>query len=202
MRKLLFLCAFLAMGTALWAQDSEKTLVKTLNPDQAPNVHIDIRNEGMESEPWDEGTIRVQLEIEANVPAAILSQLVKAGRYSLDGGKDGEVYIVSAPNLEKTITIGGKDLEEKITIKVQTPGYFALNDQGMLSKDINTDVIAARAENAEQAAEMLKKMKQIREDMDFEVSIKSTSRYKGAVDLSQYKMMIDGKEVTADNIAF
>lgn len=202
MRQLFFLCAFFAMGTSLWAQESDKTLVKTLNPDEAPNVHINIKNEGMESAPWDEGTIRVQLEIEANVPEAILGQLVKAGRYSLDGNKDGEIYIVSAPNLEKSITIGGKDLEEKITIQVQTPGYFALNNQGMLSKEINDEVIAARSNSAEEAAEMLKKMKAIKEDMDIEVSVKSTSRYKGDIDLSKYKMVIDGKEVTADQIAF
>lgn len=190
------------MGTALWAQESDKTLVKTLNPDEAPNVHINIRNEGMESNPWDEGTIRVQLEIEANVPEAILAQLVKAGRYSLDGGKDGEIYIVSAPNLEKTITIGGKDLEEKITIKVQTPGYFALSDQGMLSKEINEEVIAARSNNAEEAAKMLKKMKSIQEDVDIEVMVKSTSKYKKAIDLSTFKIMVDGEEMTVDQLKF
>lgn len=201
MRQLFFLCAFLAMGTALLAQ-GDKTLVKTLNPDEAPNVHINIRNQGMESESWDEGTIRVQLEIEANVPEAILAQLVKAGRYSLDGGKDGEIYIVSAPNLEKSITIGGKDLEEKITIKVQTPGYFALNDKGMLSKEINEEVIAARSNNAEDAAALLKKMKSIREDMDIEVSVKSTSKYKKAIDLSTFKIMVEGEEMTVDQLKF
>ncbi|MFK7799628.1 MAG: hypothetical protein AB8E82_19400 [Aureispira sp.] len=202
MRQLFFLCAFFAMGTSLWAQDSEKTLVKTLNPDQAPNVHIDVRNESMASEQWDEGTIRVQLEIEANVPEAILAQLVKAGRYSLDGNKDGEIYIVSAPNLDKSITIGGKDLEEKITVKVQTPGYFVLNDQGMLSKDIDETVIAARSNNEAEAAKMLKKLKSIQEDVDIEVMIKSTSRYKKPIDLSKFKIKVDGEEMTVDQLKF
>lgn len=202
MRQLFFLCAFWAMGTTLWAQDSDKTLVKTLNPDEAPNVHINIRNTGMESAPWDKPTIRVQLEIEANVPEAILGQLVKAGRYSLNGGKDGEIYIVSAPNLDKSITIGGKDLEEKITIKVQTPGYFALNEQGMLSKEINEEVIAARSNNAEDAAKMLKKMKAIQEDMNIEVMVKSTSRYKKKIDLSTFKITVEGKEIPVDQLKF
>jgi hypothetical protein len=202
MRQLFFLFTFLAMGTSLWAQDSEKTLVKTLNPDQASNIHINVRNQGMESEQWDEGTVRVQLEVEANVPEAILAQLVKAGRYSLDGNKDAETYIVSAPNLEKTITIGGKDLEEKITVKVQTPGYFALNDQGMLSKEIDETVIAARSNNAEEAAKMLKKMKQIKEDVDIEVMVKSTSRYNKPIDLSKFKIKVDGEEMTVDQLKF
>jgi hypothetical protein len=176
--------------------------VKTLNPDNCPNVQIDIKNKGIESAPWDEGTIRVELVIKANVPDAILAQLVKAGRYSIGGGKEGETYIVSAPNLAKTITIGGKDLEEEISIIVQTPGYFALNDAGVLSKDINEETIAARSDNPEEAAEMIKKIRAIKEDLNMEIKVISTSKYKGEVDLSKYKMVIDGKEVTADQIAF
>lgn len=197
-----FLFALLLTTSTIFAQESDKTLVKTLNPDNCPNVQIDIKNKGIESAPWDEGTIRVELEIKANVPDAILAQLVKAGRYSIGGGKDGETYIVSAPNLAKSITIGGKDLEEEINIVVKTPGYFALNDAGVLSKNIDENTIAARSENAEEAAEMIKKMKGIKEELNMEVKIVSTSKYKGEVDLSKYKMVIDGKEVTADQIAF
>ena len=202
MKTFSFLLALLFISSISFAQESDKTLVKTLNPEECPNVKIDIKNKDMVSEPWDEGTIRIELEITANIPTAVLSQLVKAGRYSLSGGKDGETYIVSAPNLAKSIIIGGKDLEEEIKIKVQTPGYFALNDAGMLSKDINTETIAARSENAEEAAAMIKKMKSIREDLNFHVNVVSTSKYTGEVDLSAYKLVIDGQEVTADNISF
>lgn len=202
MKVLSFFAAFLFLSSVSFAQESDKTLVKTMNPLECPNVQIDIKNKGMESEPWDEGTIRVQLEVKANIPEAVLGQLVKAGRYSIDGGKDGETYIVSAPNLEKAITIGGKDLEETITIKVQTPGYFALNDAGMLSKAINEETIAARSNNAKEAAEMIKKMKAIKEDVNMHLKVVSTSKYKGEVDLSKYKLMIDGKEITADQIKF
>lgn len=202
MRNVFVLLLGLCLAFSLQAQESEKTLVKTLNPEEAANVHIDIKNKGMESNPWDEGTIRIQLAVEANVPEAILTQLVKAGRYSLDGNKDGEIYIVSAPNLDKAITIGGKDLEEKITVVVQTPGYFALNDAGMLSKDINGDVIAARANNEAAAKAMLKKMRAIRENVEWDVQIKSTLRKQPDLDLSKVKMTIDGKEVTADELSF
>jgi len=197
-----FLFALLLTTSTVFAQESDKTLVKTLNPDNCPNVQIDIKNKGIESAPWDEGNIRVELVIKANVPEAILAQLVKAGRYSIGGEKEGETYIVSAPNLAKSITIGGKDLEEEITIIVQTPGYFALNDAGVLSKDIDVETIAARSENAEEAAEMIKKMRAIKEDLNMEIKVISTSKYKGEVDLSKYKMVIDGKEVTADQIEF
>jgi hypothetical protein len=202
MKVFYFLFALLFTTSTVFAQESDKVLVKTLNPDNCPNVQIDIKNKGIESAPWDEGTIRVELEIKANVPDAILAQLVKAGRYSIGGIKDGETYIVSAENLGKTITIGGKDLEEEITIVVKTPGYFALNDAGILSKNIDAETIAARSDNPEEAAKMIKKMQAIQEDLNMEVKIISTSKYKGEVDLSKYKMVIDGKEVTADQIAF
>lgn len=190
-----FLAALFLISSSVFAQESDKTLVKTLNPEECPNVQIDIKNKGMSAEPWDEGTIRVQLEVKANIPSAVLAQLVKAGRYSIDGSKDGETYIVSAPNLEKSITIGGKDLEEEIKITVQTPGYFALND-GVLSKDINVEELAARGEAD------LEKMKRIKEDVNMLINVVSTSKYKGEVDLSKYKLVVDGKEITADQLMF
>lgn len=203
MRNAIVLLVGLFFATILHAQvDSEKTLVKTLNPDEAPNVHIDIKNKGMESAPWDEGTIRIQLSIEANVPEAILTQLVKAGRYSLDGNKDGEIYIVSAPNLEKSITIGGKALEENITITVQTPGYFALNDAGMLSKDINEEVIAGRTLTEAEATAMIKKMRAIKEDVQWDIQVTSTMTKQPNIDLSTVKIMVDGEEVNLEELSF
>jgi hypothetical protein len=190
------------VGTVTFAQDSDKTLVKSLNPEECPNVKIDIKNKAINANPWDEGTIRVELEIKANVPEAILNQLVKAGRYTIEGEKDGETYIVKAGNLGKSITIGGKDLEEEITISVKTPGYFAMADNGVLSKDINDAVIAARSDNPEEAARVLKNMKKIKENVNMHLNVVSTSKYKGEVDLSKYKLVIDGVETTADQIKF
>lgn len=197
-----FLLALLMVGTVSFAQESDKTLVKSLNPEECPNVKIDIKNKAINSNPWDEGTIRVELEIKANVPEAILNQLVKAGRYTIEGEKDGETYIVKAGNLGKSITIGGKDLEEEIIIQVKTPGYFAMSDNGVLSKDINEEVIAARSDNPEEAARVLANMKKIKEDVKMHLNVVSTSNYKGEVDLSKFKLVIDGVETTADQIKF
>lgn len=202
MKAFSFLLALLLAGNFAIAQESDKTLVKSLNPEECPNVKIDIKNKAINAAPWDEGTIRVELEIKANVPEAVLSQLVKAGRYTIEGEKDGETYIVKAGNLDKVISIGGKDLEEEITITIKTPGYFAMNDAGVLSKDINVDVIAARAENAEEAARVLENMKKIKEDVNIQLNVVSTSRYKGEVDLSKFKMVVDGEEITADQLKF
>lgn len=198
---LVFCLVFTSTTLSAQIHESNKTLVKTLNPKECPNIKIDIRNQNLSTSIWDEGTIRLQLEVQANVPLAVLQQLVKAGRYSLDGGKDGETFIVIAPNLEKAIRIGGKDLEEVIQIKVQTPGYFVMNDN-ILSKDIDASTIAARSNNAEEAAAMIRKMKAIKQNVVLETTIRSTSAYKGKVDLSVYTLVIDGKELSADQISF
>ena len=141
------------------------------------------------------------MDVQANVPLAVLQQLVKAGRYSLDGGKDGETYIVVAPNLEKSIRIGGKDLEEIIQIKVQTPGYFELYDN-ILSKDIDESTIAARSSSAEEASALFRKMKAIKQNIVLHTTIRSSSSYKEPIDLSSFKLLIDGVEVRADQITF
>lgn len=204
MKQLTLLFAFLLVNTFAFAQTtSDKTLVKTLNAQECPNVKIDIKNKGIESKSWDEGTVRVELEVKANIPDAVLAQLIKAGRYTIEGGKDekGETFIVFAPNLEKSIMVGGKDLEEVITITVQTPGYFAMND-GLLSKDIDETAVAARSENAEEAAATIKKMKAIKENLDMQVNVVSTSKYKGKVDLATYEIVVDGQKTTADKISF
>ncbi|MCH2022577.1 MAG: hypothetical protein MK207_08880 [Saprospiraceae bacterium] len=194
---------FFVLTNVLFSQEleSNKSLVKTLNPEQCPNIKIDIKNNNLDVDIWDAGTIRLQLDITANIPLAVLDQLIKAGRYSLDGGKDGEVYIVTAPNLYKEILVGGKEIEEAINIKVLTPGYFELEGD-MLSRDIDETSIAGRSNNAEVVAALIMKMKAITENLTLHVNINSSSNYNGAVDLSKYKLVIDGKEITADQISF
>lgn len=203
MKWITFLLSLLFSYASMSAQvhDSNKSLIKTLDPKECPNIKIDIRNQNLSTAIWDEGTIRLQLDVQANVPLAVLQQLVKAGRYSLDGGKDGETYIVVAPNLEKSIRIGGKDLEEIIQIKVQTPGYFVMHDN-ILSKDIDESTIAARSNNAEEAAALLRKMKAIKQNVVLHTTIRSSSSYKESIDLSSFKLLIDGVEVRADQITF
>lgn len=199
MKALSFLLICVLMSTLTFAQETEsdKTLVKTLNPEGCQDIQLDFKNANIEAAPWDEGTMRVELEISANMPEAILAQLVKAGRYSLDATKEGETYIVSAPNLGKTVTIRGKDLEENIKVLVKTPGYFALNDN-MLSKDINEEVVAARTDDPAKAQEMIKKMRAIKEKMAVHINVTSTLKGNPAVDLKEGDILIDGEPLKFD----
>ncbi|MCP4440206.1 MAG: hypothetical protein GY810_14780 [Aureispira sp.] len=199
MKALSFLLMCVLMSTLTFAQETEsdKTLVKTLDPEGCQDIRLDFESKNIEANPWDEGTMRVELEISANMPEAILAQLVKAGRYSLDAQKDGETYIVSAPNLGKTVTIRGKDLEENIKVVVKTPGYFALADN-TLSKNINEEVVAARTDDPAKAKDMIKKMRAIKEKMDFHVNVTSTLKGNAVVDLKEGDILIDGEPLKFD----
>ena len=108
----------------------------------------------------------------------------------------------SLPNQKTTVELPGEaEIEEAINIKVLTPGYFELEGD-MLSRDIDETSIAGRSNNAEVVAALIMKMKAITENLTLHVNINSSSNYNGAVDLSKYKLVIDGKEITADQISF
>ncbi|MCP4440205.1 MAG: hypothetical protein GY810_14775 [Aureispira sp.] len=168
MRKLSFLLVFLLSCTLINAQEADKTLVKTLDPEGASTVALDFKNKGVYPEIWDEGTLRIELEIHANMPEQILAQLVKAGRYTMKASLEGDVFHIDAPHLGKTVTIGGKDLEDEIVVYAKTPGYFIYRD-GKLEKNIpdNTIVkVLARSETTADATAQLKKMRRIKEKIN------------------------------------
>lgn len=133
------------------AQDqSEKSLVKTLKPEGVHEVVIDFGAEQINANPWDQGTFRIEMTIESNMPIQVLEQLVKVGRYSLEGYTEDGKYYVKAPNINKHVSVRGKDLEEKISIQVKTPGYYVLNNNA-LSLD---GAVAGRSTTKVQMAKM------------------------------------------------
>ncbi len=135
MKKAILFFAILLVASSSFAQNrSDKVLVKSMNPEGTTAINFDFRNKGVESEPWDEGFIRVELEITANFPEAVLAQLVKAGRYTMTSQIEGDVFNILAKNLDKAVTIGGKDLDDHVRVYIQTPGYYAVSD-GVLQKN-------------------------------------------------------------------
>lgn len=169
MKKTFVFAALLLVATVGFAQkDSDKTLVKTMDPQGTSAINFDFRNKGVESEPWDEGFIRVELEITANFPEAVLTQLVKAGRYSLTSEIDGEVFNIKALNLEKVVSVGGKDLDDHVRIFIKTPGYYAVAD-GVLQKNFPGSLVSnvvGRSGSTKEAKDILKEMSMITEKLD------------------------------------
>ncbi len=172
MNKILFVLALICISNSGFAQDkASKTLVKSMDPKETSAINFDFRNKGIESGPWDEGIIRVELEVTANFPEAVLAQLVKAGRYSLSSSINGDVFNIMAKNLDKAVTIGGKDLDDHVRIIIQTPGYYAVNE-GMLQKSFPGDLvgeIVGRAASKEDAEKVISGMRKIKEKIDFNI---------------------------------
>jgi hypothetical protein len=169
MKKAMLFLALLLTTSATFAQkQSDKTLVKTMDPKGTSSINFDFRNKGVESTPWDEGFIRVELEVTANFPEAVLGQLVKAGRYTLSSEIEGESFTIKAMNLDKSVSIGGTDLDDHVRIFIKTPGYYAVAD-GILQKNFPGEMIeqvVGRSVTMEEATKLIKSMRQIKERVD------------------------------------
>jgi hypothetical protein len=182
--------SFVCFANAQTPENSDQTLVKSFDAESSTNVVIDFKTSEINPQPWDGQSFRVEMIIKANMPIQVLQQLVKAGRYSLEGTKDGESYIVSAPNLSKTVTVRDRTLEEEIIISIKTPGAFALSGNS-LERNLG---IAARGIDEEK----LKAMKAINIIEVPEVSILSTFRSDAKLELKTGDIKIDGVELVIE----
>lgn len=159
---------FLLVATQQAFAQGDKTLVKTMDPKGTSMIDFDFRNLGVEASQWDEGFIRIELEITANFPEAVLAQLIKAGRYSLSSNIDGQIFKVQATNLDKAVTIGGKDLDDQVRVFIKTPGYYAVSDDGMLQKNFTgeqVEMFVERSATKEEAATTIQKLRQIKDEV-------------------------------------
>lgn len=171
MKKAMLFLALLLTASATFAQKgSDKTLVKTMDPKGTSSINFDFRNKGIESMPWDEGTIRIELEITANFPEAVLGQLVKAGRYTLSSEINDEKFTIKAENLDKAVSIGGTDLDDHVRIFIKTPGYYAVAD-GVLEKNFTggeIEAVVGRSTTMQEATKIIQEMRKIKEKVNVE----------------------------------
>lgn len=169
MKKAMLFLAVLLTASATFAQkQSDKTLVKTMDPKGTSSVNFDFRNKGVEFASWDEEFIRVELEVTANFPEAVLGQLVKAGRYTLSSEIKGESFTIKAENLDKSVSIGGTDLDDQVRVFIKAPAYYAVSDEVLQKSFSGEDVaeVMARSATKEEAAKIIQKMRQIGEKVD------------------------------------
>jgi hypothetical protein len=167
-----FLALFLLLGQFSFAQEN-KNFVKSFDPAGSESVVFKLPHHSIAQKPHDGGALIIELTVEANVPERIMEGLIKAGRYQLEGTKQDGAFVIDAPGLGKTATIGGKPLEEKITISVKTPGAFAINGN-TLSKDVGA--VAARKIKGNEKA--LAKFKAINQEIKVS-QVNFISTYKG-----------------------
>ncbi|MCH2022578.1 MAG: hypothetical protein MK207_08885 [Saprospiraceae bacterium] len=151
--------------------DSSKVLVDSMDVEETSAIKFDFRNKGLESFSWEKDFIRVELEVVANFPDVVLSQLLKAGRYNLLSSVDGEVFNIIAPNLDKAVTIGGEDLVDHVRLIIRTPGVFGLNDS-LFQKHFPSEVVRQvvnNSQNKDSASLALNEMSKIKEQLNFTI---------------------------------
>ncbi len=167
MKKFSILMLLALFVQCAFAQDSsEKNLVKSLDPAGATSIVFDFKHKEIKSDVQNNGMMRVELLIKANMPEAILDQLVKAGRYTIESVKNADgSFSITAPNLSKAVTIKGKDLEEEIIVLAQTPTKYVVAGN-KLEKE--TPLVAARGDD-----EKAKAMKAINEPVQAVIKVQS-----------------------------
>jgi hypothetical protein len=144
--KNLFLLSIALFAAQSLSAQGEKTLVKTLDPKNADFVvfNLPASTTFRKPEKWDNNTLRIELEVHANMTEDVMVQLIKANRYNFDGAFVEGVYTITAPNLEKKVTIHQVDLVEKIYVNVTAPHNYTLDPATKkFSRDIS-DFISSR----------------------------------------------------------
>ena len=193
MKFLFFITLFFGFTLNLTAQDnSNKTLVRVLDPEASSNMVIKFKTVSISKMPWDDQGFCFELLIKANMPVQILEQLLKAGRYEIDGVKYGDSYYVIAPNIDKNVTVRGKDLEEQITLVIKTPGNYDLTDN-VITK--NMDHLAGRDGNEVQVKEYMKIKNQVKVNKaNLQTTLKSNQKLK----LKKGDIIIDGVAIEVE----
>jgi hypothetical protein len=168
MNKAFFLFIFLIITNTIFSQsEAFKTLIKSVDPKETSAIKFDFRNQGIQSTSWDKEFITIELEVTANFPEAVLSQLLQVGRYNILSSIEGEVFNINVPNLDQTVSVGGKALIDDVRLIVQTPGVFALYDS-LLQKHLPGELIGqiiGDAEDKESAVVVLDEMRKIKQQI-------------------------------------
>jgi hypothetical protein len=123
-----FLTFILLIFTLSTQAQSSKTLIKTLDPDGASTISFNFDYKNLIHKKWDEKFVRVQMEIHTNVSEALLTQLIKAGRYNLEGTKENDEFVITAHNLQKKLTVAGKTVDEEIILNVDVPEFLSVTE--------------------------------------------------------------------------
>ena len=111
----------LTLSLSLAAQSVEKTFSKAFNTDGKGTIRLDLPG-AIDLKVWDNPSIRIGITV--SIPSgssAMLGELANVGRYNLVSKSEGDVLIITAPNMQKQIKIKGEELRETLTFAVFVP---------------------------------------------------------------------------------
>ncbi len=128
-------------SVSVFAQQAEKTLVKSFNIDATQEVTLDLPGT-VEVKHWNNKVMRIQMTISIeNGSDPMLKSLVSAGRYNINAVTENGEYRVEAPNMAREIKLKGQPLKEKIAYTVFTPERISvtLADETSTSTEEDSD---------------------------------------------------------------
>ncbi len=128
-----FIAAIAIVATAFTAQaQTQKTLVKTFNPNGAKQVMVDLKNAKVVIKATQEDLIRVETTVNLKNGSEVLyNQLSQQGRYNLELSSATPITLSSKPR--ETVKVSGANLEEEISYVVYAPAGVDMQDTNSLA---------------------------------------------------------------------
>lgn len=121
------LFTFLLLGNLIFAQSSERTLVKSFSAQDVTELVFDVSGPVVVQE-WKGDLVRVQMKVSLeNGHDRLLKSMVAARRFNLISKNENGVLVISTPSLDKKITIGGKEIIEVVSYTIQVPENISVN---------------------------------------------------------------------------
>jgi len=98
-----------------------KTFTKAFNTDGKGTLRLELPG-AIDLKVWDSSSIR--FEISVSLPSGngpMLNELANIGRYNLASKADGDVLVITAPNLQKQLKVKGQEFKETLNFVVYVP---------------------------------------------------------------------------------
>jgi hypothetical protein len=98
---------------------SNKTLVKSFT-NTYDNILVDVQcNKKINY--WQNNFVRIELNISTDFSEQLLSSLVKTQRYDFAYTNENNQTIITLPNINREIIVGGKKITERINMVIWLP---------------------------------------------------------------------------------
>ncbi len=116
------LILFAALAVSISAQTTaEKTFTKAFNTDGKGTLRLELPGT-VDLKVWDNPSIR--FEISVSLPTGngpMLNELANIGRYNLASKAEGDVLVITAPNMQKQLKVKGQEFKEALNFVVYIP---------------------------------------------------------------------------------
>ena len=111
-----------SLAVSISAQTTaEKTFTKAFNTDGKGTLRLELPGT-VDLKVWDNPTIR--FEISVSLPTGngpMLNELANIGRYNLASKAEGDILVITAPNMQKQLKVKGQEFKEALNFVVYIP---------------------------------------------------------------------------------